>query len=301
MQSITWEAIRLLYTAGFKNDANKAKIQSLHTRYRNGEITREQLREGILKEAGGIGTPDWAPAEWDAVSKIGREQPESRNVDRSGGASGREGTRGGGSRSAGDVSGDVKFQGDLTRQIADFLDKEYSNPTIKRDRRRKVPVRLEASIGQMAAMAYAKPEILKLLQEMGMTKEAALAAYRRAYEFKRGRLIGKKEVNKKVLSTEAKNLRADLEQLERDKSSNYREFLKQAIEIVKERMKENVKTPFTSAQVQQLFRIAREAHRVSGKRLKKKASRSCRRSSTSCLLSSMQEILRRRCRSTSTK
>ena len=270
MQSITWEAIRLLYTAGFKNDANKAKIQSLHTRYRNGEITREQLREGILKEAGGIGTPDWAPAVRDAVSKIGREQPESRNVDRSGGASGREGTRGGGaSRSAGDVSGDVKFQGDLTRQIADFLDKEYSNPTIKRDRRRKVPVRLEASIGQMAAMAYAKPEILKLLQEMGMTKEAALAAYRRAYEFKRGRLIGKKEVNKKVrkLSTEAKNLRADLEQL-RDKSSNYREFLKQAIEIVKERMKENAKTPFTSAQVQQLFRIAREAHRVSGKRLK---------------------------------
>lgn len=271
MQSITWEAVRLLYTAGFKNsEANKSRIQSLHTKYRNAEITREQLREGLLKEAGGIGTPDWAPAIRDAVSKIGREQPESRDVDRSGGASGREGTRGGGtSRSAGDVSGEVKFQGDLTRQIADFLDKEYSNPTVKRDKRRKNPVRLEASIGQMATMAYAKPEILKLLQDMGMSKEAALAAYRRAYDFKRGRLIGKKEVNKKVrkLTTEAKNLRTDLEQL-RDKSKNYKEFLREAIEIVKERMKENSKTPFTSSQVQKLFKIAREAHRVSGKRVK---------------------------------
>lgn len=270
MQSVTWEAVRLLFPAAYKTVANKKKIQSLHTDYKNGKLTEEQLREAILKEAGGIGTPDWSSTIQDAVAKVGREQPESRDVDRSGDVSGREGTRGGGvSRGDGDVSGDVKFQGDLTRQIADFLDKEYSNPTIKRDKRRKIPVRLEASIGQMATMAYAKPEILKLLQDMGMTKEAALAAYRRAYEFKRGRLIGKKEVNKKVrkLSTEAKNLRTDLEQL-RDKSSNYREFLKQAIEIVKERMKENAKTPFTSAQVQQLFRIAREAHRVSGKRLK---------------------------------
>ena len=270
MQSVTWEAVRLLFPAAYKTVANKKKIQSLHTDYKNGKLTEEQLREAIVKEAGGIGTPDWSATIQDAVAKVGREQPESRDVDRSGDVSGREGTRGGGvSRGDGDVSGDVKFQGDLTRQIADFLDKEYSNPTIKRDKRRKIPVRLGASIGQMATMAYAKPEILKLLQEMGMTKEAALAAYRRAYEFKRGRLIGKKEVNKKVrkLSTEAKNLRTDLEQL-RDKSSNYREFLKQAIEIVKERMKENAKTPFTSAQVQQLFRIAREAHRVSGKRLK---------------------------------
>ena len=278
MQSVTWEAVRLLFPAAYKTAANKKKIQSLHTDYKNGKLTIEQLRQGILKEAGGIRTPDWSTTIGDAVRKVGREQPESRDVDRSDDADRREGTRRGGvSRDNGYVSRDVKFQGDLTRQIADFLDKEYSNPTIKRDKRRKNPVRLEASIGQLSTMVYAKSQIMKLLMDMGMDKDAALATYNRAYDFKRGRLIGKKEVGKRLRrelrkkSTEAKNLEQALTQM-RDRSENYREFLKEAIELVKERMKLNAKTPFTNRQVQQLFRVAREAHRVSGKRLKEEGS-----------------------------
>lgn len=276
MQSITWEAVRLLYTAGFKNsEANKTKIQALHTRYRNGEISKEQLRESLLKEAGGIGTPDWSTTVRDAVRQIGREQPESRNVDRSSGIDRRETTGGRGtSGSAGDVSGGrVKSQGDLTRMIADFLDREYSNPVIKRDRRRKNPVRLEASIGQLATMVYAKKDILKILMDMGMTEKAARETYNMAYSFKRGRLIGKMEAGKPLRrklrkkSTEAKNLEKALTEM-RDRSTNYREFLKEAIDLINERMKENGKTPFTNRQVQQLMRVAREAHKVSGKRLK---------------------------------
>lgn len=132
-------------------------------------------------------------------------------------------------------------------------------------------------MGQLSTMVYAKSEIMKLLMDMGMDKDAALATYNRAYDFKRGRLIGKKEVGKRLRgelrkkSTEAKNLEQALTQM-RDRSENYREFLKEAIELVKERMKLNAKTPFTNKQIQQLFRVAREAHRVSGKRLKEEGS-----------------------------
>ena len=161
--------------------------------------------------------------------------------------------------------------------IADFIDKEYSNPSIRRDRRRKNPVWLEESTGQLSAFILAKQDVINLLTEMGMDKTAAEDTYRMAYQYKRGRLIGKKEVIRsykglrsqvKTLSTEAKNLKKSLEMV-RDKSKTFNEFLGEAIKLIDERMKELGKTPFNRGDLTLLVKIIRRAHRVSPKRIEK--------------------------------
>ena len=60
MQSITWEAIRGLYTKGFKqNDANIEKIDNMWYQYRDGKLTLDEVRDGIEQYAGGINKPQW--------------------------------------------------------------------------------------------------------------------------------------------------------------------------------------------------------------------------------------------------
>lgn len=60
MQSITWEAVRGLFTEEFKqNKKNKAAIDAIWERVDKGEITEEEARQEILARAGGIEHPDW--------------------------------------------------------------------------------------------------------------------------------------------------------------------------------------------------------------------------------------------------
>ena len=61
VQSITWEAVRGLYTKSFKaNKENVNDIKQIWKKYEDGEITIEQARELAKQRAGGINEPTWA-------------------------------------------------------------------------------------------------------------------------------------------------------------------------------------------------------------------------------------------------
>ncbi len=61
VQSITWEAVRGLYTDTFKRDeAGVAKINNIWKNYEDGEITINEAREQAKEAAGGIQDPTWA-------------------------------------------------------------------------------------------------------------------------------------------------------------------------------------------------------------------------------------------------
>ena len=60
MQSITWEAIRGLFPAGFKQSRqNVEEIDKLWYKYRDGNLTLDEVRNGIEQRANGIDAPSW--------------------------------------------------------------------------------------------------------------------------------------------------------------------------------------------------------------------------------------------------
>ena len=60
MQSITWEAIRGLYTKGFKQSRQNVEyIDSLWYKYRNGNLTLDEVKNGIEQRTNGIDAPSW--------------------------------------------------------------------------------------------------------------------------------------------------------------------------------------------------------------------------------------------------
>lgn len=61
MQSITWEAVRGLFTDKYKsNKANKQKINEIWDQYAQGKIDIDETRRQINNAAGGVKTPSWA-------------------------------------------------------------------------------------------------------------------------------------------------------------------------------------------------------------------------------------------------
>ena len=60
MQSITWEAVRGLFTDKFKQSAkNVADIDAIWQRYKSGEIDLNETRRLVDERAGGIDPPSW--------------------------------------------------------------------------------------------------------------------------------------------------------------------------------------------------------------------------------------------------
>jgi hypothetical protein len=60
MQSITWEAVRGLFTPSFKSDSkNQEKITNIWKKFDNGDINIDQARQEILDAAGGINRAAW--------------------------------------------------------------------------------------------------------------------------------------------------------------------------------------------------------------------------------------------------
>jgi hypothetical protein len=61
VQSITWEAVRGLFTDTFKrNKTEVAKIKDIWSNYVNGKININETRKQITESAGGINDPSWA-------------------------------------------------------------------------------------------------------------------------------------------------------------------------------------------------------------------------------------------------
>jgi hypothetical protein len=60
MQSITWEAVRTLFTAGFKaSKKNKSDVRAIWQEYSKGNISFEEAQNQVFDRAGGIFNPDW--------------------------------------------------------------------------------------------------------------------------------------------------------------------------------------------------------------------------------------------------
>jgi len=60
MQSITWEAVRGLFTPSYKGQASNVEyVDNVWNQYKSGQITLEEARDAVLKHAGGIDAPEW--------------------------------------------------------------------------------------------------------------------------------------------------------------------------------------------------------------------------------------------------
>jgi hypothetical protein len=82
VQSITWEAVRLLFPAKWKSSkANVAKVRAVWERYLNHELSIEQARAAVfeiaaegrnldraIKDGSGVGNPSWAEEMGDSAS-----------------------------------------------------------------------------------------------------------------------------------------------------------------------------------------------------------------------------------------
>ncbi|MGZ5583294.1 MAG: DUF7178 family protein [Usitatibacter sp.] len=114
MQSITWEAVRGLFSPEFKrnqiqlaknNEGVRARdqvdtIDHIWENYAHGDITAKQARSAVLKAAGGIATPEWAggrPA--GEVDGVAQHPGDAREVPVAG-VPGRDAAVDGGTRSA---------------------------------------------------------------------------------------------------------------------------------------------------------------------------------------------------------
>jgi hypothetical protein len=80
VQSITWEAVRGLYTDTFKgNKAQVAKINNIWKDYQDGKITIDEAREQAKESAGGIKDPTWAgPVQTESGDGAGAQGVEGR-------------------------------------------------------------------------------------------------------------------------------------------------------------------------------------------------------------------------------
>jgi len=60
MQSITWEAVRGLFPAGYKGQASNVQyVDNIWSRYKSGELSLEEARDAVIEHAGGINPPEW--------------------------------------------------------------------------------------------------------------------------------------------------------------------------------------------------------------------------------------------------
>tara|TARA_R100000406_G_scaffold26357_1_gene16945 strand:+ start:18365 stop:27103 length:8739 start_codon:yes stop_codon:yes gene_type:complete len=162
----------------------------------------------------------------------------------------------------------------IVETVADMLTEKGFNLVMEGKGKDKKLV-LKSS-NQINLFKMKKDEILQILQDSGMKKEQAEKTYKNAVQFARGRRAARKEAAKIAsqarrregkLSTEAKNLRKQLQEL-KDKSKSLQEFFNKAKALIKERMKDRkTSDKFTAAQLNSFFTIAGQMARTSAKRL----------------------------------
>ena len=146
VQSITWEAVRGLYTDTFKRDKTKLKlIQNIWNKYNTGEITLNEARNETIKEGEGINDPTWAESIFTRVAKTVQD----------------DGTRSDG------VSGSV-VRGDKDRELKSRQQKSEAGP------------KLMTAINLMIKKGYSLEAVELLLTRRGFNSDIIEAGLKKA-------------------------------------------------------------------------------------------------------------------------
>ena len=124
---------------------------------------------------------------------------------------------------------------------------------------------------------YYKKDIIDMLKSSGMSAKDAERVYQGAKAYMKGAKYGRvrpakiaKEREREIskMSTEAKNLRKELQSL-KDKTKNLNQFIREARALIKARMGKDAKTSksFTKSQVDEFFKIMGMVTRTSAKKI----------------------------------
>jgi hypothetical protein len=169
----------------------------------------------------------------------------------------------------GSASTNGKAQDDLTILMSELMDKYEPNPDVYIYNK---GISIDRRVRQYIAIEMSKKDIIDLLTRVGYTKDQATDIYKRAKAYKEGRRAGKKAANDyakktigkelKLKTTEAKNLKLDLQELS-IKVKTYTEFIDKAIELVNDRMLKRGNPPFSRPQIERMFKIMRLASKRS--------------------------------------
>ena len=169
----------------------------------------------------------------------------------------------------------TKRQG-IVSTVADIMTEPgFTLKQVGRGKKKKLV--LEKS-DQIRLFKPKKEEVLKVLEDSGMSKKDAEETYKKAVQFARGRRVGRTEQGKVVskirreknkLSNEAKKLREDLDAL-KNKVSTVQQFIREARKLIKDRMAKDkgASKVFTVKQLTEFFKVMSQLSRSSAKKLK---------------------------------
>jgi len=168
----------------------------------------------------------------------------------------------------------TKLQG-IVSTVADIMTEPGF--TLKRVGRGKNKKLVLEKSDQIRLFKPKKEEVLKVLEDSGMSKKDAEDTYEKAVQFARGRRVGRTEQGKVVskirrennkLSTEGKKLREDLSAL-KNKVSTVQQFIREARKLIKDRMVKDkgASNVFTVKQLTEFFKVMSQLSRASAKKL----------------------------------
>lgn len=302
VQSITWEAVRLLFTDTFKRKAaDVAALRDIHKQHANGQISIEELRAAVTEyvyntpaKGGQLGVPSWADVQ------VARTEP-GQDTD-TGGVSVRGSGRGRADVGGGDQGvpgGRLRNEQDVVRDANNVKEQEEGSDseaqaqqalvitladalttpgvTFKMEGRGSNRRLVAVQSSQLGIFAPNKKYIVDTLVGLGYTKEQAERYYTSAVQYGRGRRVGRAQAAKaerkaERLSDRAEKLRQELTDL-KGKVKSIKEFLQKARAIVNERMSQEkgkgpkTSTVFSKKQINKLFSIFGITARASAARL----------------------------------
>ena len=177
VQSITWEAVRGLYTDTFKRDNEEvAKINNIWKDYQDGKITINEARDQAKESAGGIKDPTWAgPVQTEPGDGAGAKGVEGRG-------DGNERDTVGGTDGGGVLTANTKDKTNLKKAL-DVLNKadqdlgKFGRETLGIN----IPVATMRAIIKLAKVLVKtgitlQEAIIKAAEQLNVSKEDALNA-----------------------------------------------------------------------------------------------------------------------------